>query len=63
MPAMAKLKVMPRGCYSCPFMGDGIFDELACLLMDFNKQSYDIVVRDDLEKSRRKECPLEFVSR
>lgn len=63
MPAIATLKVMPRGCFSCPFCINGTFDETSCLVLDRNRIDYEIDVNIDLNKHRRKECPLTFVKK
>lgn len=61
MPAIVKLKVMPRGCYNCPFCIGGVFDEVPCLVLDRNNVDYELETKEDLNKHRRKECPLKFV--
>lgn len=63
MPAIATLKVMPRGCFSCPFCMFEPFDETACLVLDRNRVDYELNVNIDLNHHRRKECPLIFIKK
>lgn len=63
MPAIAKLKVMPRGCVSCPFSDDAFFNECKCRLLYCNNIHYEPKVDYDISKQRRKECPLEFMDK
>lgn len=55
MPAIARLKTMPKNCIDCPFR---IFDEMGCSILEYNGVQYESETENDLGEIRRKECPL-----